>query len=181
MTYIILGEGFEEIEAVSPCDILRRGGAKVCFAAVGGDRAVTGAHGIVITAEKLVSEISPSVGDRIVIPGGMGGVNSIKGSPETMELIAASAKRGAMLSAICAGPSVLAELGLLEGKRITCYPGCEDMMGGAVCDASKPVWADGSLITGRSPGTAIDFGLALLEAEAGHPAAKNVREGLVCS
>lgn len=180
MIYIVLGTGFEEIEAIAPCDILRRGGADVCFAAVGGDRVVAGAHGIAVTAEKLFSETAPSKGDRIVIPGGMGGVSSIKGSPEAMELISASAKRGADISAICAGPSVLAELGLLEGKNITCYPGCEDMMADAVCDASKPVCRDGGIITSRSPGSAIEFGLALLENAKGAAAAKDVRDDLVC-
>lgn len=180
MIYIILGTGFEEIEAISPCDILRRGGADVCFAAVGGQRAVAGAHGITVTAEKLLSEIAPSKGDRIVIPGGMGGVNSIVNSPEAMELIASSAKNGADISAICAGPSVLAGLGLLEGKNITCYPGCEEMMAGAVCYTAKPVFKDGGIITSRSPGSAIEFGLALLEDAKGASAAREVRRDLVC-
>lgn len=179
MIYIILGTGFEEIEAIAPCDILRRGGAEVCFAAVGGERTVAGAHGITVTAEMLLSEISPSEGDRIVIPGGMGGVNSIAGSADAMELISASAKRGAEISAICAGPSILASLGLLEGKNITCYPGCEDMMAGASCYTAKPVCKDGGIITSRSPGSAVEFGLALLEDAKGAAAAREVRADLV--
>jgi len=178
MIYIILGTGFEEIEATAPCDILRRGNADVKYAAVGRERTVIGAHGIGILADCLVSEIEPGKGDRIVIPGGMGGVNSIKGSNETMEMIAAAAKRGADVSAICAGPSVLAKLGLLDGKQITCYPGCEDMMTGASCDSSKAARKDGSVITGRSPGAAVEFGLALLEDAKGAGAAAEVRRGL---
>lgn len=181
MIYIILGAGFEEIEATAPCDILRRGGVEAAFAAVGGDRTVEGAHGIRLTADFLISEISPSAGDRLVIPGGLGGVNSIKASTETMELISSAVDKGAEISAICAGPSVLAALGLLEGKRITCFPGCEPMMAGALCDSSLPTRKDGGLITGRSPGAALEFGLALLEEAAGKQAAQKVRESLVCS
>ena len=180
MVYIILGTGFEEIEAVAVCDILQRGGVNAVFAAVGAERLITGAHGIKVTAEKEIRDISPAGGDYIVIPGGMGGVNSIKSDAAAMELIKASVEKGAKLAAICAGPAVLAALGLLEGKSITCYPGCEHMMAGAVCDASLSTSVDGTLVTGRAPGSAFDFGLALLAAIAGEKTAEDVRRGLVC-
>jgi 4-methyl-5(b-hydroxyethyl)-thiazole monophosphate biosynthesis len=179
MVYIILGRGFEEIEAVAPADILRRGGVEVCYAAVGENLRVEGAHGIAIEAQERIGSISPAGGDYVVIPGGMGGVNSIKGDSEAMAVLKAAAENGARLSAICAGPSVLAELGLLEGRTITCYPGNEKMMGGARCDTSVSVKVDGSLITGRAPGSAIDFGLALLAAIAGEAKAAEIRSGLV--
>ena len=180
MVYIILGEGFEEIEAVAPCDILRRGGVSVSFAAVGEQKAVTGSRGISLLADILASEIVPSADDTFVIPGGMGGVTSIKSNMAAMKLIATAAKSGASLAAICAGPSVLAQLGLLKGRHITCYPGCEDIMDGAICDASSPTLADGTLITGRAAGSAIEFGLRLLSHLKGEETADRTRKMLVC-
>lgn len=179
MVYILLGEGFEEIEAVAPSDILRRGGVSVCLAAVGGQKCVAGSHKITVCCELLSSDIKPSVEDLFVIPGGMGGVNSIKSDGEAMKLLQTAAHIGAEFAAICAGPSVLAQLGLIEGKHITCYPGCEALMGGAICDSTKSISSDGTLITGRAPGSAIDFGLALLSRLKGEAAANKIRTELV--
>lgn len=179
MVYIILGEGFEEIEAVTPCDILRRGGVSVQFAAVGEQKCVTGSHGIAILADVLANEITPTANDTFVIPGGMGGVNSIKSDDNTMRLIENAAKAGASLSAICAGPSVLAELGLINKKRITCYPGSEELMGGAICETDMPIVSDGGIITGRAPGSAIDFGLELLSHLKDEDIANRIRTELV--
>lgn len=179
MVYIVLCRDFEETEAVAPCDILRRGGVETVFAATGAERAVTGAHGITIMADRLLSETAPGPGDFIVIPGGVG-VSALRGDAKTIENIRAAAARGARPAAICAGPAVLADLGLLDGVKITCYPGCEPTMAGADCDASFPVREDKGIITGRSPGAAVLFGLALLEAAAGKEAAQRVREDLIC-
>ncbi len=179
MVYIILGEGFEEIEAVVPCDILRRGGASVKLAAVGDSKTVTGGHGISVLADDLITDIVPTKDDTFVIPGGSGGVNSIKADERTMKLIEKAASSGAFFAAICAGPSVLAKLGLTDGKRITCYPGCENLMGKALCDTKKQILTDKGLITGRSAGSAIDFGLALLSHLKGGKIAEKVRADLV--
>lgn len=179
MVYILLGEGFEEIEAIAPCDILRRGGVETRLAAVGEGKAVSGAHGIVLAADVSVSDIDPQKDDMLVIPGGMGGVNSIKADGSAMALLQKAAEAGALLSAICAGPSVLAALGLLDGRRITCYPGTEALMSSAVCETDKAVVLDGTLTTGRAPGSAIDFGLALLSRIRGAEAAESVKKALV--
>lgn len=179
MVYIILGQGFEEIEAISPCDILRRGEVEACYAAVGDSLTVAGGHGIRVEADTLVRNISPVAGDYILIPGGMGGVDSIKADKTAMDMIKKAASGGTKLAAICAGPSVLAALGLLGGKHITCYPGCEDIIPGAVIDTSKAVSRDGDLVTGRAPGAAVEFGLSLLEAIAGKEKAKEVADGMV--
>ena len=179
MVYILLGEGFEEIEAVAPCDVLRRGGASVRFAAVGTHKTVPGSHGITILADALVSEISPTKDDMLVIPGGMEGVRSISSDQTTMELIAKAAKDGAFLAAICAGPSVLAALGLTDGKRITCFPGCEDLMGTAICETAHATMTESGLITGRSAGSAIDFGLELLKHIKGGDASKRIRTEII--
>lgn len=179
MVYIILGEGFEEIEAVAPCDILRRGGVPVKFAAVGSKKSVAGSHGITVSADVAAADVSPEADDVFVIPGGTGGVNSIKADGKAMKLIEMAAGKGAFLAAICAGPSVLAKLGLTDGKRITCYPGCENLMGKAFCDTKKPTVSDTGLITGRAAGSAIDFGLALLAHLKGEKTSEKIRTDLV--
>lgn len=179
MVYIVLGKGFEEIEALTPCDILRRGGVSVSLAAVGNEKLVAGSHGIAVNADIFVREASATADDTVIIPGGMGGVNTIKSDKTTMDFIGRAAKSGAALAAICAGPSVLAELGLIEGKEITCYPGNEIMMGRAHCNCEKSTVIDGELITGRAPGSSIDFGLELLSRLKGEEVAKKIRLELV--
>ncbi|MDR1131466.1 MAG: DJ-1/PfpI family protein [Oscillospiraceae bacterium] len=179
MVYIILGEGFEEIEAVAPCDILRRGGVEVRLAAVGGGKAVKGAHGIALAADISAADIVPAKGDMLIIPGGMDGVRTIKADEDARQLIGRAAREGARLSAICAGPAVLAALGLTRGRHITCYPGTEGLMDGAVCQTDSAVVSDGELTTGRAPGAAIDFGLALLARLKGGAAADEVKKDLV--
>jgi 4-methyl-5(b-hydroxyethyl)-thiazole monophosphate biosynthesis len=179
MIYILLGKGFEEIEAVTCCDILRRGGVPVCFAAVGDEESVCGAHGISIAAEAAAGNISPEKNSVFVVPGGMGGVNSIKSDKTAMSLLKKAADTGCFMAAICAGPAVLSALGITDDKTITCYPGCEDMMGKAICKTTHSTYIDGNLITGRAPGSAIDFALALLARLVGSETAESVRRGLV--
>lgn len=178
MVYILLGKGFEEIEAVSPGDILRRGGVDVRYLGVGG-QTVVGAHGIPVTADAaLCPDMALSGGDVFVVPGGLGGVESIEADADAMAVLGRARDAGALLAAICAGPRVLAKMGVLDGRRITCYPGCESWMTGAQPDCSRSTCMDG-VLTGRAPGSAIDFGLALLAQIAGKATAKRVRAELV--
>ncbi len=177
MIYILLGQGFEEIEALSVCDILRRGGVEVKLAGVGGLK-ITGGHGITVSADIDVSGIDLDVARMLVIPGGMGGVESIERSHECSDIIKKAAMRNTPLAAICAGPRVLARLSLLKGKKITCYPGMENEMTGALVDTAKATVTDGSLITGRGPGAAFDFALELLGYLKGQAAAEKIRLGM---
>ncbi len=177
MVYIILGQGFEEIEALSVCDILRRGGVEVKLAGVGGLQ-IIGGHKITALADITVNEIKLDNAEMLVIPGGLGGVESIEQSNECSELIKNAAKRELPLAAICAGPRVLARLALINGKNITCYPGMEKEMTGALVDTTKATVSDGSLITGRAPGAAFDFALELLAYLKGATAAEKVRLGM---
>jgi 4-methyl-5(b-hydroxyethyl)-thiazole monophosphate biosynthesis len=179
MVYIILGNGFEEIEAIAACDILRRGGLPVVLAAAGGEKSVTGAHGIVVLADALIENAAFTPDDAVVIPGGMGGIKSIRTDKNAMKFIGNAAESGAWLAAICAGPAVLAQLGLTDGKRITCYPGNEKTMGGALCESEKPILTDGRLVTGRAPGSALDFALELLTRMKGEKIAEKIRADLV--
>lgn len=177
MIYILLGAGFEEAEALVTADILRRGGLEVRLAGIGGP-AVAGAHGITVEADCPAESVALSAGDAVVLPGGMGGVNSIAASPAAMALAERAAKSDDLwLAAICAAPAMLAEAGLLpSGKSAVCYPGMEGALtaAGLVPCMDRHAVRDGKLVTGRAPGGAYGFGLTLLEALAGPDAARAV-------
>lgn len=181
MVYILLGNGFEEAEALVTADVLRRAELPVCLAGIGGEM-VTGSHGIAVKSDKAVESVTLSAGDMVVLPGGMGGVASIEGSEAAMALVRqAAAEPAVWLAAICAAPTLLARAGVLpQGVSCVCYPGMEGELteaGAAPVDCSV-VKADG-LITGRGPGSAFDFALGLLEALAGAEKQSQVADGLV--
>lgn len=177
MVYILLGKGFEETEAISTMDVLLRGGVNAVFASVGG-KTVEGAHGIRVEADTSVKKIDLSAAEMLIVPGGLGGVESIEGSPEAMEALRKAHEKGIPLAAICAGPRVLAKVGAMEGKNAVCYPGMESQMGGAKIDTSMLSRTDGDLVTGRGPATAVAFGLEALRFLKGDAAAKQVAEDM---
>lgn len=162
MYYCILAEGFEEIEALTVTDVLRRAGVSVKNASVSGEY-VTGAHGITVKSDCLLSDaLMKNDAEGVILPGGMPGTDNIKKSAEARRLIKEVFDKGLLTAAICAAPSVLGEMGLLEGKRCTCYPGFEGSLKGAsVCD-EKVVTCE-NVITSRGPGTALLFALTLSE------------------
>ena len=178
MIYVILGTGFEELEAIATVDVLRRCGAEVCTAGIGG-RQIEGSHGIVVTADITVEEISQDQLEMIVLPGGLGGVASISASECTMQAVRKAFDDGKYVAAICAGPTVLAKLGITNGRRVTSYPGTESQMGDVQYVNDKKVVVDGRLITSRGPGTAVDFGLELGRILCGDAVMKQVAEGML--
>ncbi len=177
MVYIILGTGFEEMEAICPCDILRRGGVEAKLAGIGGTQ-ITGGNGITVQADCTVEEMDLEQMELIMLPGGMGGVHSILGSEPAMEAVRYAHEQGRLVSAICAAPTILAKLGITDGKQAVVYPGLEEQMGSARMQDANAV-RDGRVLTGRAPGAAVDFGLMLLEALKGAETAAQVRAGLV--
>ena len=179
MVFIILGAGFEEVEAITPYDVLSRGGVSVCFVSASNEKLVAGAHGISIQADFIASDVHPAGRDAVVVPGGMGGVKSISASASACELIRSIDSENGIVAAICAGPSVLAGLGLIEGHNITCYPGCEAQMGSAVMVPGASAVTDGNVITGTSAGCAIPFALQLITALKGKEAADAVAQQIV--
>jgi len=165
MVYLILGAGFEEAEAIVPCDLLRRAGVEVRLAGIGGTD-IPGSHGIPVHADCAAEAAELTKADMLILPGGLGGVRSIRGCEPVLRAAREMAQAGKWVAAICAAPTVLAELGLLEGRRATCYPGMEPEMRGAVMQNAGVV-RDGNFITGRAAGSAFAFGLALVEALCG--------------
>ncbi len=177
MVYMLLGTGFEETEAIAPLDMLRRAGVQVLTVGVNGKK-IIGSHGIPVEADILLEELDLTDLEMLILPGGLGGVTSVRASKPALEALRFAWENGHYVAAICAGPTVLADLGITQGKTCVCYPGCEDGMGDAnmVCQA---VVTDGKLITGASAGCAIPFGLALVEALRGAEAAQAIARQIV--
>ncbi len=177
MVYVLLGTGFEEVEALTPVDYLRR--ARIPVSTVGiGSKTVTGGHGIGVVADIEIGEMDLTDLEMIVLPGGLGGVASIKGCPAAMEAIRFAWENGKFVAAICAAPTILGEMGLLHGKAATCYPGCEDQLVGAQYEEAAAV-VDGTLITGASAGCAEIFANHLIACLQDAAAAQAVREQIV--
>ena len=178
MVYMLLGTGFEETEAIAPLDLLRRAGIETATVGITG-KIVYGSHGIGIEADILLSELDLTNLDMIVLPGGLGGVATARASQEALDALKFAWDNGKFVAAICAGPTVLADLGITDGKKATCYPGCEDGMGSAVMEENAAAVQDGRLITGTSAGCAIPFGLKLIEALKGEAEARRIAEQIV--
>lgn len=176
MVYLFLADGFEEMEALSPVDLLRRGGVEVKTVSVHQSRTVTGAHGIAVVADACLSELDGTLPRVAALPGGLGGVQNLGESAAFCSLLSEYAEKGVTLAAICAAPTLLSSLGLIRGRKVTCYPSCSpDIRDGVYVD--ERVCVQEGLITSAGPGTAADFGLALLEFCAGKQTADSVAQG----
>ena len=178
MVYMLLGTGFEETEAIAPLDLLRRAGVDVLTVGVTG-KTVYGGHNIGVEADITIDEMDLTNLEMIILPGGLGGVASARASQKAMDALRFAWENGKYVAAICAGPTVLADLGITDGKNATCYPGCESGMGSANVNTDAACVRDGMLITGASAGCAIPFGLALVEALKGKEAAEAIARQIV--
>ncbi len=177
MVYMLLGTGFEETEAIAPLDLLRRAGVQVQTVGLNG-KIIYGSHGIGVEADIEIGEMDLSSLEMIILPGGLGGVASIRASEKAMEAVRFAWENGKYTAAICAGPTVLADLGIPDGKHATCYPGCENQMGSAIMEEAASV-TDGKLITACSAGCAVPFGLALIAVLKGQAEADRIARQIV--
>jgi len=176
MVYVFLADGFEEIEALTTVDILRRANIKTITVGVGGVTPV-GAHGIKVAADIPESEAVFSDLEMIILPGGMPGTLNLEASETVNKFIEYSYENNLWLAAICAAPSILGHKGLLHKKQAVCYPGFEKHLDGAtICD--KPVVVDGNIITARGMGAALDFSLTLLSLLKGKEYADKIGEAI---
>lgn len=178
MVYMLLGTGFEVTEAMVPLVMMRRAGIDVCTVGING-KTVYGSRDIGIQADMELGEMDLTNLEGIILPGGLGGVASIKASQSALDAVKFAFDNNKLVAAICAGPTVLAMLGITDGKRATCYPGCEEQMGSAVMVPNAAAVTDGNLITGTSAGCAIPFALQLITALKGQEAADNVAQQIV--
>ena len=177
MVYMLLGTGFEETEAIAPLDLLRRAGVEIQTVGLNG-KVIYGSHNIGVEADIEVHQMDLTQMEMIILPGGLGGVASIRACQSAMNAVRYAYEHDKYTAAICAGPTVLADLDIPNGKNATCYPGCEGQMGSAnmVCSAAV---TDGKLITGTSAGCAIPFGLALIAALKGQAEADRIANQIV--
>ena len=176
--FIFLADGFEEIEAIAPIDILRRAELDVVTVSISDSKTVTGAHGIKVEADQLFTETTFGENDYYVLPGGYDGMLNLSAHQGVNELLTKQHNAGKKLAAICASPSVLGKLGILEGKEAICYPGFEGKLTGAVI-SKKSVVEDGNVITGKGPGVAVQFALKIVESLKGKETASQVSDSLM--
>ena len=178
MVYMLLGTGFEETEAIAPLDLLRRASVDVLTVGVTG-KTVFGSHKIGVEADITIDQMDLTDLEMIILPGGLGGVASARASQPALDALRFAWENGKFVAAICAGPTVLADLGITDGKNATCYPGCEGGMGSANMIPAAACVRDRNLITGTSAGCAVTFGLALVEALKGKESADAIARQIV--
>lgn len=178
MVYVLLGNGFEETEAVAPIDLMRRAGIEVTTVGLNG-KTVVSSHKIVFVPDVTIEDTNFEDLEMIVLPGGLGGVASCRACPKALEELKKVWQDDKFVAAICAGPTVLADLHITDGRHATCFPGCESGMGDAIMEADKATVTDGKLITGTSAGCAVPFGLALVKALKGETEAERIEKQIV--
>ncbi len=171
--YVLLAGGFEEAEAVTPWDILKRAGAEVLLVSVNGEKYVTGAHGLSVGTDISIDKTDDNF-SMVLLPGGKTGADNLASSEKVKAILQNASKNEKFIAAICAAPSVLGKYGLLKGKRATCFPGFEDKLQGAVLTAGKTV-RDGNIITAKGMGAAQEFGFCLAEALYGKETAEKLK------
>lgn len=176
--YVFLATGFEETEMITPVDLLRRAGIDTCIVSIMGELTVMGRSNISVMADKLYEQVDFSDGDLLLLPGGQPGTNNLLNYAPLQTLIKEWNEDGKRLAAICAAPMVFGELGLLVGKKATCYPGCEERLRGAIKTIEKVV-TDGNITTSRGLGTAILFGLEIIKLLVDEECAKNIASEVI--
>lgn len=177
MVYVIFGNGFEELEALAPVDLLRRAGVDVVTVGIGAHE-ITTSRGVKIIADITDAEMRIEGLEMIVLPGGLGGTDAIMHCENVRRIVRYAYDNDLWVCAICAAPTVLGDMGLLKGKRAVCYPGNESLLTGATIEDADVV-TDGKIITGRAAGASIPFALKLVEALKGADEAENIR-GKIC-
>lgn len=171
---IMLADGFEPVEAIGPADVLRRGGVAVDLVSAMGRKEVLAAQGVTVSADTLVEDVRLDVYDIVIVPGGSVGVENLAKCEALAEDLRQRMADDRPVASICAGPTILADLGLLEGREAVCYPGCQTNFPEGVYQAGSDVAVDGNLITATGPAVALVFGIAILNALMGDAVAMQV-------
>ena len=177
MNYVLLAEGFEEVEAITVVDVLRRAEIEVTTVGIG-SKTITGTHGIPVTADMCSCEAKAEGLEMVILPGGMPGTTNLGESEKVAEYVDYCVKNDKYVCAICAAPMVLGKLGVLEGKNAVCYPGCEGGLTGANI-VKEAVVVDGKVVTSMGPATATEFGLKIVELVKGKAVSDQVRSDML--
>jgi len=171
--YVFLADGFELVEAMCPIDVLRRAGADVLSVSLNTDKRVTSAQRVAVLADTTIDALTDELPDMVFLPGGMPGASNLRACPAVCDMTKGVFDKGGFVAAICAAPYVLGELGLLQGKNATCYPGFEDRLFGATLSDTKVV-RDGNVITAAGMGAALPFAAELAAALFGRDKADTI-------
>ena len=177
MVYLFLANGFEEIEALTPIDMLRRAGIETVSVSINPTKEVTGAHGITVMADKTIADTLPTNIDAVILPGGLPGADNLRNDTKVNLFIDEAVKHNKYVCAICAAPRILGEKGLLIGKKAVCYPGFEGYLKGATVVDSGCV-VDGNIITSKGMGKATEFSLAIITALKDKETAEKIKESI---
>ena len=177
MVYLFLADGFEEIEALTPVDMLKRAGIEITTVSINKDKIVTGAHGIKVVADKTTVEVSPEDAEMVILPGGLPGADNLRSNATVNYFIDTAEKNKKYICAICAAPRILGEKGLLKGKNATCFPGFESYLKGANhVDAGCIL--DTNIITAKSMGKAVEFSLQMISVLKGEKTAEKIKNSI---
>jgi len=175
--YQFMADGFEDIEALIPVDVLRRGGVDITTVSIMGKKEVVSAHGVTILADTVFEDVDLSDADLLMLPGGMPGATNLDMHEGVKEALQKQFGEGKKIGAICAAPLVLGKLGLLRGRRATCYPGFEQYLEGA--EYTGALWTiDGNIITGEGPAAAFPYAYSILALLTKEENATEVAEGM---
>ena len=178
MIYTFLADGFEEIEALCPVDIMRRAGLTVTTVGIGG-REIVGSHGITVRADISDSELCFEDIELIFLPGGMPGTKNLDASKAVHQAIDLAIEQNAYIAAICAAPMILGKRGILNEKEAVCYPGFENCLDGATVPADKRIVTDGRIITAKGMGVAADLGLEIVRVLCGKEKSDALRKAII--
>lgn len=176
---IFFGTGYEEIEALTVVDILRRAGVEISMVSITGEQMVTGSHGIVVKMDQLYEEVRFEELTGVILPGGGEGTKNLEAYAPLMEQVDAFVSAGKLVAAICAAPSILGHRGHLQGRSACVYPGMEEHLRGAKVVTDQPAVVDGNIITGRGMGAALDFALQIQRKLQGAEAAEKMARRVV--
>lgn len=180
MVYVMLADGFEEIEALTVVDVLRRAGIETHSVSITHSNEVVGAHGITVVADDLFTDVNLATCELVVLPGGMPGATNLRADESLCAVLKERAEKDLPIAAICAAPFILGELGILKGRHATCYPGFETKLKGAYF-SGESVERDRNLITANGPAAAMNFALAIVDLIADRDKAIEVSEGMLCN
>ena len=177
MVYMFLAQGFEEIEALCPLDLMRRAGVDIKTVAVGGGEFVTGSHGISVKADMKDTDFADKTPEMVILPGGMPGTTNLDSSDTVTNAIENALLCDAYICAICAAPLVLGKRGILKGKEAICYPGFEKELEGAIISEDYVV-CDDNIITAKGAGVAVEFGLEIAAQLKGRDSSEKIRAAI---
>ncbi len=176
--YVMLADGFEEIEALTVVDVLRRGEVETAMVSIKNDKIILSSHNIPVVTDITIEELKIMPEDMIVIPGGGKGVQKLSESKALQNLLLKHQEQNGLLAAICAGPIIPGKMGFYNGVKATCYPGCEDDLEGAIISKDDVV-VDKNFITSKGPATSLAFAYTLLSLIKGEEVSKKIQEGML--